>query len=329
MISLIFPTRNRAEMLELALESIVKQTLSNDLFEVLVVDNGSTDQTADIVDKFAKQLTNLRYIFDLEPGLHIGRHRGMLESRGDILVFADDDIEAFPSWLESIKESFSDNDVAMVGGNNLPIFLNTPPKWLKSLWINSEKHHKYKILAALSIIEFPYKDITEIDPSYIWGCNFSIRKSILFEAGGFHPDGMPEDLICYRGDGETHVSSFVKKSKFKAVFHPKASVYHKVTPERMTFDYFFKRGYNQGISNSYSNIREFGIRVSSIRNNFIVTNLHILAIKLLGYMFFYVKKIKVKLEQKRGVISGYMDHQRMYKESLKIQHWVHKEKYYD
>lgn len=329
MISLIIPTRNRAALLELALNSIVTQTLSSDLFEVIVVDNGSTDSTAESVNKFAGEFTSLRYLFAPDPGLHVGRHKGMLEASGDILVFADDDIEAFPTWLESINESFSDNDVAMVGGNNIPMFLEAPPKWLEDLWENSRHDNGYKALAALSIIEFPYSKITEIDPNYIWGCNFSIRKNVLMEAGAFHPDGMPGDLILYRGDGETHVSEYVRRSGQKAIFHPGVSVYHKVTPERMTFKYFFNRGYSQGISNSYSTLREFGMEEALTNKQVLLMHFNFFVITLAGIIFFFFTSIKLRVVQKRGLLKGYLDHQRAYKLTREIQSWVHKEKYYD
>ena len=79
---------------------------------------------------------------------------------------------------------------------------------------------------------------------------------ILIAAGGFHPDGMPKELIRFRGDGETHVSRHVAESGLECVFHPGASVHHKVTPERMTYAYFRQRGFNQGVSDSYTQLRQ-------------------------------------------------------------------------
>ena len=77
MLSVIIPTRNRADFLQLALQSLQSQTLPADLFEVLVIDNGSTDNTEQIVASLQQQLGNVRYFFDPTPGLHVGRHLGM------------------------------------------------------------------------------------------------------------------------------------------------------------------------------------------------------------------------------------------------------------
>lgn len=253
LISVIIPTFERAYLLKETLLSLTTQTLPHKMFEVLVIDNGSTDNTCEIVQAFSATLPNIRYFFEREPGLHAGRHRGLKEAKSDILTYADDDIEAFPTWLSSIAQAFDHSGVVMAGGNNIPKFIESPPEWLMDLW---ERPHKIggKALPPLSILEIN-RPMSVFSPSYVWGCNFSIRRSTLLEAGGFHPDGMPQHLIRFRGDGETHVSKYVTKTGQKCVFHPDATVYHKVTPDRMTFGYFRKRGFNQGISDSYSYLR--------------------------------------------------------------------------
>ena len=134
LISVIIPTRNRADLLQLELLSLQAQTLPADQFEVLVIDNGSTDHTQQVVGSFQQQSGNIRYYFDPTPGLHVGRHRGLQEAGGEVLVYADDDIQATPTWLAAIVENFSDPAVAMVGGNNYPDFKTTPPGWLEMLW---------------------------------------------------------------------------------------------------------------------------------------------------------------------------------------------------
>jgi len=94
-----------------------------------------------------------------------------------------------------------------------------------------------RILIYLSILDLG-DTIKTINPYHVFGCNFSIRKKILLEAGGFHPDAMPQELIRFRGDGESHVSRYILVHGYKTLYHPKASVYHLVTHNRMTEDYF-------------------------------------------------------------------------------------------
>ena len=177
MLSIIIPTRNRADLLALALESLTRQTLSPEAFEVLVIDNGSTDQTEVMAQIFSARLENLRYFYEPEPGLHSGRHRGMLEAKGEILVFTDDDIEALPSWLSSVAEAFSNAEVALVGGNNLPMFLAPPPKWLDRLW-RSPALNGGRALPSLSILEFD-RNKSGIQPEYGLGVQLLDSKGSL------------------------------------------------------------------------------------------------------------------------------------------------------
>ena len=74
LLSVVIPTRNRANLLAAALESIADQDLAPDQFEVLVIDNGSSDRTKEVVDQMRSRLSNVRYFYESEPGLHVGRH---------------------------------------------------------------------------------------------------------------------------------------------------------------------------------------------------------------------------------------------------------------
>jgi glycosyltransferase involved in cell wall biosynthesis len=250
-LSVIIPTRNRFELLNNALKSLTLQTFPKDEFEVIVIDNGSTDKTKETVVAF-DIIKNLRYFYVDTPGLHNGRHKGLQEAQSDILVYIDDDIEAFPCWLEGIWETFLDKDIVLVGGKCLPKWETEPPFWIYEMWMDTNEYGHS--LSALSILDFG-DAIKYIPPGYIWGCNFSIRKSTLLETNGFHPDGFPQELIKYRGDGETYVADYIQKKKYKSIYNPKASIYHFVPKSRMTIDYFCKRAFNQGISNSYADIR--------------------------------------------------------------------------
>jgi len=251
-LSVIIPTRNRSSLLEKAIRSLLVQTYSQDNFEIIIVDNGSTDRTKDIVESYQKELPHLIYVYEPSPGLHVGRHAGLEVARGDILVYADDDIEAFPTWLEGIAESFEDPSVALAGGSNLPRYETPPPPWTELLW---NKTPFGRANGMYSILDFG-SAIQEISPYYVWGCNFSIRKEVLLKVGGFHPDGMPDEFLRYRGDGESAVSREILNSGYKTIFNPRASVYHFVPAKRMTSDYIHKRGYIQGISDSYTSIRQ-------------------------------------------------------------------------
>jgi glycosyltransferase involved in cell wall biosynthesis len=253
LVTVIVPTRNRARLLSAALESLVNQTLTGE-FEVIVVDNGSTDHSKEVCGKYAERLPHFQYLFAPRPGLHEGRHAGLRVANAPLLTFADDDITAFPSWLEGIVKAFELPQVGLVGGKNLPLWESPPPHWLWEKWFVPRTPWG-RSLGTLSILDFG-DQIQDIDPLYVYGCNFSIKKELLLQAGGFHPDGMPQDLILYRGDGESYVSSFVQKRGWRALYHPEASVHHFVPEDRMTLDYFQRRAFNQGVSDSFAAVRE-------------------------------------------------------------------------
>jgi glycosyltransferase involved in cell wall biosynthesis len=325
LLSVVIPTRNRADFLATALGSIAEQDLPRDQFEVLVIDNGSSDRTKEVVDQERSRLSNLRYFYESEPGLHVGRHRGLKEANTDLLVYADDDIRAEHLWLSAIAENFSDPNVAMVGGNNYPDFKGPVPSWLEKLWaVPSEGG---QVLGQLSILSLPDGQRV-ISPMFIWGCNFSIRKQVLLDAAGFHPDAMPGDLIRFRGDGETHVSQYVKRHELACIFDSRASVYHSVTPKRMTIDYFRQRAFNQGISDSYSALRlSPGKAIATSDSSFDVRK------SLSRFIGYFMPPYDTELRNldsvlKKGYLEGYGYHQQLYEEDPQLKAWVHQSNYF-
>lgn len=253
MISIIIPTLNRANSLKPAIQSFCQQNFPVDQFEILVVDNGSTDATKQMTEAMITAYSShqIRYLYEPEPGLLSGRHRGALEAKGEILTFVDDDIEADINWLQAIKESFDDLTVQLVGGRNLPKYDAEPPEWLKWFW---SEHPYGRVCGSLSLLDFG-DQVREIDANYVWGLNFSIRKNALLELGGFHPDCIPSHLQHFQGDGESGLTQQANSRGFKAIYQPQALVHHSVSKDRMTYTYFDKRYFYQGVCDSYTKIR--------------------------------------------------------------------------
>jgi glycosyltransferase involved in cell wall biosynthesis len=322
LLSVILPTRDRARLLEQALRALAEQTLPPQRFEVLVVDNGSTDDTRTV----AEVTPGVRYVFEPKPGLHAGRHRGLKEATGDILVYADDDTRAMPGWLAAIAENFTDAAVALVGGNNYPDFLAPPPDWLARLW--REPYLGGHAISLLSVLELP-EGRREISPLQVWGCNFAIRRQVLLDAGGFHPDAMPPELIRFRGDGETHVSQAIAARGLRCMFDSRASVRHAVPQDRMTFDYFRRRAYLQGISYSYSRLRagESPETPPRTRARAQATAEELwLRLRQAGPHARPLRELREAIAEGRR--EGIAFHHRAYREDPEVRRWVHQADYF-
>ena len=336
-LSVIIPTRNRHNYLRDVLASIEKQTLDRNLFEVLVIDNGSTDNTPNVVEEFKDKLPNLVYVYEDKAGLHEGRHAGYRTAKSDILVYADDDIIAFPTWLEGVLESFNDEEVVLVGGKNLPDYEDNPPFWILEKWYQLCPYGH--CVPQLSIIDFG-DEVLEVNPGYVYGCNFSIRRWVVERAGGFLPDGMPWDKVEYRGTGETYISSFISRNCLRVVYNPKASVWHRVPKSRLTVDYFKKWHFSIGIGMSYTDLRSQQVEILSAANIPIKKRIRHKLRTLLGDK---LTKVLVSLKFKKKVDwskypdlerqfiqsqeIGYSYHQNLYQKSAELREWVHRKTY--
>jgi len=257
-ISIIVPTCDRADSLALTLPSLVCQTYPATDYEVLIVDNGSTDHTARVVaeSSAAYPSRTIRYILDPTPGSTAARHRGAREADGDLLVYVDDDIDADPGWLRAIFDTFADRQVELVGGPSLPKYAVEPAHWLNTFW--SHRANGGHSCGYLSLVDLGDQPFEMENPNYIWSLNFAIRKQTLAMLGGFNPDRMPWELRRFQGDGESAVTRKAKALGLKAMYQPKALVYHRIPESRLTVEYFERRAYLQGIDESFHEIRANG-----------------------------------------------------------------------
>jgi glycosyltransferase involved in cell wall biosynthesis len=300
-------------------------------FEVIVVDNGSTDETPRVVSDYSNRM-HIQSVYDPRPGLHVGRHQGLSLSHANELVFIDDDIEANPVWLETIWQVFQSNEkIAMVGGKNLPKYESTPPFWILELW--NKRISLGHVIEDLSILDFGDFE-REVSPYYIFGCNFGVRKKIILDAEGFHPDGFPFDLLRFRGDGETHISDYVLKEGLMAYYHPGASVYHWVSAERMTEEYFCKRRYMQGVSAAFKELRSGNQRVLNqpagrpTIKQYIKSLLGTTQIEMLNEILKNLRKTDFEKRLNNSYLNGkeYLIH--YYNNDESMRKWVHQKNYF-
>jgi glycosyltransferase involved in cell wall biosynthesis len=130
-VSVVLSTYNRAGVLPRALASLAEQDLDRDRYEVIVVNNNSTDDTERIASSFCASAPNFRYLFEGKQGLSHARNAGIQAARAPIVAFTDDDVRAARSWVGTIARLFAEHaEVDCVGGKVLPNWPGDWPQWL-------------------------------------------------------------------------------------------------------------------------------------------------------------------------------------------------------
>lgn len=333
-ISVIISTCNRYDLLKTCFMSMLKQTLPQPDYEIIVINNGTKDKAKFLINKYKRRYKNIKYFREKNFGLHNTRHRGAMEAKGKILAYCDDDVVADKNWLKEIYKSFRNKNVDLLSGKILPLYEKKLPWWLNYFWT---KISVGKYLGYLSLLDLGNKEKI-IPPEFVFGCNYSIRKSKLYECNGFHPDSFPKSLLKYRGDGETALSKEVLRKKGIIFYNPKVIVKHFVSKGRMTIDYFCKRAFRQGVSDSYTQIRkEHGFdndknssfhkgrkrksiikQLSSRLSRFIIYNFGRKESREIG---------RVKRKIKKSCEAGFSFHQREVKKDPKLLEWVLRKNY--
>ena len=104
-VAIIVPTHNRKEKLSDCLGSLLKQNYSGGLYEIIVVDDGSSDGTAEMVKELSVSNANIRYLYQSNKGPAAARNLGIRQSSADIVAFSDNDCVLSPSWIRDMLEA--------------------------------------------------------------------------------------------------------------------------------------------------------------------------------------------------------------------------------
>jgi glycosyltransferase involved in cell wall biosynthesis len=229
LLSVVIATRDRSGMLPRVFKSLLDQKLDKDLeFEVLLADNNSTDPTRQVVESFMPQFKNrLCYLLEPQQGKSFAVNRAIRESKGDILVFTDDDVVADPLWLQNIVDCFRQYDCDGLGGRILAEYTPRTPDWVRD---NADILAGPIVFYDLGKENKPYTK-----PMYEFlGANFAFKRTLFEQLGYFKTNIGPGQGTL--GEDTELVNRFLKGGK-KLYYCGKALVWHPVEDSRSSLKY--------------------------------------------------------------------------------------------
>ncbi len=234
-VTVAIPTYNRADFLRQTLAGIAAQQFPRDHFEVLVIDNNSTDHTRAVVDEFAAARPAPRYIREPQQGLDYARNRALAEARGEIVVFGDDDILVQPDWLAQMAVPLLADGarrIGAVGGEVIPVFPDGLPDWVR------EWHAPLAFRADTGPLEARHSPM---------GANLAFPKWVFEQLGTFHT-ALDRAAGNYFSGGDSEMIRRVRAAGLEVWFSPAAAVQHQMPASRTTFRYASRHAFDSARS---------------------------------------------------------------------------------
>jgi GT2 family glycosyltransferase len=242
-ITIVVCTRNRREPLSRLLRSIEAQEMPEDVrVDVLVVDNGSSDGTEEMIGEYAKKsVLTIRYVREDRIGVAAARNRGVREAAGEWIAFIDDDETAGPGWLGALFEAAKTSGADIAGGR---LSLAVPPETDARITGTARKHLDETAPPGRIMRLFTYTG-----PG---SGNVLIRKSVFDRIGLF------DETLPVRGEDQD-LFRRAEKAGIQMVRTERALVFHHLPPERLTFDTLLTVARTNGRSLAYFDRRYRGL----------------------------------------------------------------------
>ncbi|MHA1341270.1 MAG: glycosyltransferase family 2 protein [Promethearchaeota archaeon] len=248
-ISIVISTINRSSLLRKCVEALICQDNVNiSLYEIIIVDNGSKDDTKQIVESLRKKYPNIRYIYSAKLGLSHARNIGAQSSNSEIICFLDDDVIPEKNYVNEMITSFENSEICCVGGKIIASWPEKSPPY----WFSAKYNNVVGETSLGNVSRFLKKD------EFPFGGNIAIRRCIFYMFEGFNEklgkkgnnfiSGEEIDL-CYR----------LRKKGYKIFFNANAKVFHIVGKKRATKEYFIESIFGKGITEGYQKISNKGL----------------------------------------------------------------------
>ena len=240
MLSVIICTYNRDKYIYNVLESLAENTLPASQYEIVLIDNNCTDNTRAECDRFHQDFptVDFRMFVETNQGLSHARNRGIKESRGDILVYVDDDALVNKEYLQTYADFFREHpDIDAAGGPIIPKYETEEPSWMS--YYTKCLLTGYKDLGK-TVREFPKND-------FPGGGNAAYRSSVFEKVGLFNVNlGRKGDSLV--GAEEKDIFDKMTTLGMRFFYLPNAILYHLIPEKKLSKDYFDRLTYSIGKS---------------------------------------------------------------------------------
>jgi glycosyltransferase involved in cell wall biosynthesis len=232
LISVVVCTYNRANLLVDALQSLCEQSIERSEYEVVIVDNNSTDKTSEVVDEFCHRFANVRYCFEPKPGLSHARNRGYREAKGEFVAYTDDDCRIPEKWLAVAKEIIERISPGVFGGPYFPYYRVPKAYWFKDSYGSNYQGDKARILK---------------EGEYLSGGNIFFRRTLLETLGGFDAGlGMSGQEIAYGEETALLRRIRVTMPDQLIYYDPRLYVLHLVQGKKMRIRWTMRQRFVDG-----------------------------------------------------------------------------------
>jgi glycosyltransferase involved in cell wall biosynthesis len=227
-----------------AVESLLAQDLPPERFEILVVDNASTDGTSETVRRRWGAAANLRVVDEPRLGVSHARNTGWRHARAPLVAYLDDDAVAPKDWLNRILDCFEQcgDTVGCVGGPVEPLWEATRPEWLPD-----------SLLPFLTVMNLGEKACDLDGETFLFGTNFATSRRLLEETGGYREDLGPIGR-WHRSGEDTYVQRRIRRAGYRVRYEPAIRVHHRVHRERVQKRWVLRRMYWEGLARARQNL---------------------------------------------------------------------------